>query len=369
MSADPDALGTDLWQQNHAATTDPAWGDPPLPAYHFQALPFGVTAVEGLKACAHYRYQTADDEEAWQEGPAPWGWVPADIAARMGRGGAPVTEAGVPADEPPVDPLLAQVETAFQAAGLTLNLPFRDPPPLTLDLDPRLRTARREIRFPTWQPYPILSVEIYADNATARRAWRSVRGQLQDRPLFFDLRLARIGRVVVSYERMSQTAFPSDLTVGLTALGEPDEMWTNADPPILISEGDISARRVPLTAGHHTGGAQTRIVVARDEASRQALIELVGDDTVRAQVAAVDLSRHSVLLLIGIAAIDEVEQVTPHECVGGFENDVRHELRLATTGSTRQTATVVTVDRLPLTPSTALLVNPIEPWRMPAADQ
>jgi hypothetical protein len=109
LTTDPDATGTALWRQNYEAAADPDL-DPPLPEYHFEPLPFAITAVEGIIACAHYGYQTADDPDAWEQGPArqliehlrsaltsylpgsdeaPWGWGPEDVAARMSRDGAP----------------------------------------------------------------------------------------------------------------------------------------------------------------------------------------------------------------------------------------------------------------------------------------
>src|SRR4051794_13378892 len=62
LKQDPDALGTQLWQQNYGAapSRDEA---PPLPTYHFEPLPFAVTAEEGLKHCACYTYQTMIDGE------------------------------------------------------------------------------------------------------------------------------------------------------------------------------------------------------------------------------------------------------------------------------------------------------------------
>lgn len=133
LTDDPDQLGTALWRQNYEAAGDPD-EDPPPPEYHFQPMPFGITAVEGLKMCAFYGYQTGDDPEAWAQGPArpflerlrsrlihvlpgwdeaPWGWSPADITALAGRGGAPSRVAeetgGEPIAEAPEDPLVRNV--------------------------------------------------------------------------------------------------------------------------------------------------------------------------------------------------------------------------------------------------------------------
>src|SRR6185369_12037774 len=109
---------------------------PPIAEYRFTPLPIGVTAEEGLKQCSCYGYQTFDEGPGEPAGPlleklkrrlvrhvagydaAPWGWSSADVASRIGRGGAPV----VP--EPgPEDPLIGDVESGFRQAGFALDRP------------------------------------------------------------------------------------------------------------------------------------------------------------------------------------------------------------------------------------------------------
>jgi hypothetical protein len=139
-------------------------------------------------------------------------------------------------------------------------------------------------------------------------------------------------------------------------------LWTNADPPLAVAGGEVLATRVPLTAGPGTGAGQSRAVVARSPQSRRALMDLIADEAVRAQVAAINLRTTSVLLLIGVAAVDRVEQVSLHELVAKFEDKTYVELRIAASGATQTTATVVAVDRLPVVPSSARLLDPIVPW-------
>jgi hypothetical protein len=107
LTDDPDRLGRDIWQQNYEAAASSDEERPPIAEYRFTPLPIGVTVGEGLKQCSCYGYQTFRAGAAPPAGPflerlerrlvcevtgydtAPWGWGPGDVAARIGRGGAP----------------------------------------------------------------------------------------------------------------------------------------------------------------------------------------------------------------------------------------------------------------------------------------
>ncbi len=62
LTDDADALGTMLWSRNHERAADTF--DEPRPVYHFTPLPIAVTAIEGVKQCDYYAYQTADRRHA-----------------------------------------------------------------------------------------------------------------------------------------------------------------------------------------------------------------------------------------------------------------------------------------------------------------
>jgi len=369
----PDVLGAELWQQNHDAAAYPD-EDPPLPEYRFEPLPFGITAIEALKACACYGYQTADDEDAWREGPArmiidslkgkllqvlpgwedaPWGWQPSDVTQRSGRGGTPQTLDPEGDAAPPEDPIVAQVEAAFASVGIVLTEAFGDPGPLSSDIDPRRRVGRRELRMPGTQPWPILSVEMYSDEATAGSVLRSLRAAIENDGARHDHRLARTGRVVIKYFGLLGYQLPAHLAEATTALGPPDEMWTSADPPLTIARGEVVARRVAITVTNRT----QRALLGHDEASLHALAALVDDD-VRQQILAVDPTKHAALLLLGIASVDALTEVSLHDRIDGTE------MFIATTGATPMIATMLVIDRLPTIPQMARLVDPTMGWRV-----
>jgi hypothetical protein len=370
----PDVLGTELWQQNYAAAAYPD-EEPPLPEYRFEPLPFGITTIEALKACSCYGYQTADDSDAWRDGPArwimeslrskliqtlagwdeaPWGWEPSDVTERSGRGGAPeIPDTPVQAT-PPEDPIIAQVEAAFAAVGIALAEPYANPGPLSADIDPRLRVGRRELRLPGTQPWPILNVEMYRDEATASSVLRSLRAKTEREGALHDNRLTRTGRVVVSYFGLHGYQLPAHLTRAVTALGPPDEMWTSADPPVAVVRAEVAARRVPVTVTNKT----QRVLIGHDEASLRTLAAVVDDDAVRQRILALDPANHAALILLGIASVDTVPEVALHDRVEG------NELFITTIGATPMIATMLITDRLPEIPAMARLLDPGLGWRV-----
>jgi hypothetical protein len=61
---DADEFGNQLWTVNYEIA---AWDDDsPQPPYTFTPLPITITAVEGLKQCAYFIYQSADEEGLWE---------------------------------------------------------------------------------------------------------------------------------------------------------------------------------------------------------------------------------------------------------------------------------------------------------------
>ena len=103
---DADDFGTQLWTVNYEIA---AWDDDlPQPAYTFTPLPITITAVEGLKQCAYFIYQSAGEEGLWERDglgdvlvrlkarlisllagfdTAPAGWDANELAARAHRTG------------------------------------------------------------------------------------------------------------------------------------------------------------------------------------------------------------------------------------------------------------------------------------------
>jgi hypothetical protein len=141
LTDDPDALGTALWRLNYEV---PAYEDedPPRPEYHFAPLPITITAIEGLKQCAYYEYQTATDDEVWEESEvaellhglrgqlldadreyadAPWGWEGKDVADRAGR---PAPQMPTPVVQEALSGAVGQGVRAGRPTGATgLRLP------------------------------------------------------------------------------------------------------------------------------------------------------------------------------------------------------------------------------------------------------
>lgn len=297
--------------------------------YVFAPLPVGVTAVEVLKTCGFYRYNrsrvpsvlTRIEHALYRFLPgyddAPWGWQGPDLTARADRPAPHGDDAG-PA---PLPDELAAVCDRLTAVGL---------PPVGTGLGPTEELTRRHAVparsvlgwatvFPPGRTgAPAIRVTVGADDDSAARLHHHeidrVVGDSRS-----GARVRRWGRTVVATElslpydhqptpRYSEEDVDEAVTALLhAALGAPDDEWSALDPPLHAGAGALLGRRVELVPPL---GAWAWVV--RTEPERARLLERVADAERSAAIRAVDLRRHSIVVL---GEYDGAEDVLGHELV------------------------------------------------------
>ncbi len=401
-SSSPDVgreIGEMLWRMNADNVLDPEV-DEPLPVYTFERLPCPVTAVEGLKALACYRYQTADDANRWRRSEAaalcrwlqgalirclpgfreaPWGWTAAHVDARLDRARVAALRN---ADPHPPPPQVTRVLAAFAAHEVDL-VPYtgveEDPPPgLASDFHDELR--RKTGHWVSGGEHGLgrnnVHVRLFVDDAGAHAAYLARRARhehIREWPQSLSpRRVARYGPVVVelSHPAEDMLSMPSRQgpiharqDAAFAQLGEPDEHWSNRDRPTLLesAEGTIVARHVALPPGYGRG-----VLVARDGAGLERIASLLADQQTRQQVLTVDLTRQTVLMIAGIADADHVSRARMYELASPPGQNSGYLLELTVEGARDLPAVVVAIDRLPEHPTETTVHHP-DPRQNPTA--
>jgi hypothetical protein len=396
----PDESGRALWGQNWERAGYEIKDRPPIEDYTFEPLPFAITVGEAFAHLGYFRYQTAEEFgrgwygsfagryeaavrtqlEGFVEGvkEAPWGWSPRDVRDRLSRGGAPGSDQTEP--DPAQDSQLAAVETAFAEGGITLTR-LADPGgrrPEGLAFAPRTVIGAWEVRvggtpeYPATGFLPALQVWLFADEEAARSTYRANLRRHQDERDSRPYGASRIGNVVILWSAFDSGHEAELLRGGLSVLGEPDEHWRGRPPQELLGPVQVGAVRALTTEG--AGSGMRYMVVARTPKELERLAGFIVDDDVRQQALAIDVSRQSALLLVGVASVDPGGLVTLQERVaetpdGAFTSDETvTEMTLDLAGLTMNAASLVTVPALRRAPQTARVWGPRLKTNMPIMD-
>jgi hypothetical protein len=349
-----------------------------MPVYRFEPLPVAVTAGEGLRQIAYYVYQSAGEPEDWAKAPlrrllnrlrhtllehvpdyrdAPWGWGSRELEARSARPAPP----NLPAAQPPAR--VVEVLEMFAAVDLridTRNVAFSS----GVLGDPRLVLC--DGTWPSrYSGFAPAALVICADVGTAEVVFLHMArgGQM----FGVDSHVYRWGDVVLStHQQADDVDRNRRIDAGLAQLtqperlGEPDDQWWNNAAPLAELDAEVVASHVRLdhvTAGTHLA---EHVTIARTPAQQRALVELLADDDVRAQVAAISTTRHSILLLRGVAEISDATSATVTEEIMYRPDHPERAQRLSlhTTGASSGFATVVRVQRLAAVPAMVWIEDP-----------
>jgi hypothetical protein len=175
-------------------------------------------------------------------------------------------------------------------------------------------------------------------------------------------RVARHGRAVVELAAPIRTfpgterirTPPAQLLSAVERLPPPDEVWSLQEAPTVFDQAIHATfvRNVVLPNGYSAG-----IRVARSEEGRQRVIDLVADEADQQALRAVDLERQSILMIAGVARLDDITHARIQEMVSP-DDSPKHQLQLTIEGYRHTSAVIAVIDRLPVTPTDAVVHLP-----------
>jgi hypothetical protein len=395
----PHALGETLWRANADAVLDSGWDEAPdaPPTYVFEPFPYPITAVEGLKAIACYRHQTADDPRRWDGSVpeafcislergliaylpgfdvAPWGWTSGHVEAKawQARRAAPDEDAG---ETVPVGADVTHAIELLVSQGIELE------PHTGVDddvpaggagrIDPAFQAlpSRKVGHWSSTNTYNYHQVQVraYADAGAAHVGYlvrRAVYERVPDERWAESTRIvARHGRLVVDLAR-HPVAPTVDLTRythvtlqqqrdALALLGEPDESWSSDALPIIadVEGATVAAQGIVLP---HSSGRAVRVVT--DHEGLQRLAELITDEHVRQQVLDIDPDTHTAVLVHGIAGANRLTRAHIQELASPPGYEPAYLLSLTIEGLRWTSAVLFVIDKLPVRPTEAVLHHP-----------
>ncbi len=395
----PHALGEILWRANADAVLDSGWEDEedaPL-TYVFEPFPHPITAVEGLKAIACYRHQTADDPRQWDGSVpeafcatlerdliaylpgfdvAPWGWTSSHVEAKawQARRAAPDEDAG---ETVPVGADVTHAIELLVSQGIELQphigVDYDLPPGATAHIDPDfLALPSRKVGH--WSStnthnYHQVQVRAYADDVDAHLGYlvrRAVYERVPDeRWAEYTIVVARYGRLVVDLAR-HPVAPTIDLTRhthvtleqqrdALASLGEPAESWSTDAIPIIadIDGATVAAQGIVLP------DSRSRAVrVVTDHEGLQRLAEQITDEHVRQQILDIDPDTHTAVLVHGVAGAHRLTRTHIQELASPPGYDPAYLLSLTIEGLRWTSAVLFVIDKLPVRPTEAVMHHP-----------
>ncbi len=378
LADDADALGSRLRRQNLIAVNVHDHGEPGIvedTGYVFAALPFAVTAEEGLKHCSYYRYQTADDEERWatsfarsfierlvsgllnhiasKDDDAPWGWGDADIQQRL-------TVRPLRSQDSPPDPEIAAAHSRLLATGIPFQSGGHRYPVGASPANPRVRGNVDDViaQWVAWGPEqgeaPAAAFLMRSEDAARTVfaelcAQRHLRGSMlwvkSHEVVFF-----RVGRLVMGIEHSWPGTPSAEWAQRLRAdFFDADEEWSQYEEVEEVTGTEVVAVRLEVAPVGRSGRGA---VVARTEKSLQRLCSFIQDSELRNQIAATDLSRHSVILATGLPAVTNVSEATLKTYRrSDSKRPTDIDLVYPSADNNHVVGTVLITDRLPATPA------------------
>lgn len=374
---DADELGIRLWTLNVESTGDT---DVPVSSYKFELLPIGITAAEGIKHCNYYLYQTGD-EEVWKSravggvlfslmrqlpsyipevADAPWGWGLKALTAREDRE-PPVPDSG----EPEVDEDYERLRAWWENVGLPLNKSRGAHRDLIKAVgDPRDIRAVAFYRPEVHSGFPAVEVMLASGVEVAEKIYAHLLAQRHRRewPDSENVHLYRFGDIVIDsrFNLDRQVRFSEEFEVRIAAVGEPDRHWWSGAPPQQSVSGSVLETWVRLTRDRGGTHSTSKAMVARNPKELNLIVEMIEDPELRERLRAVPLASKSVILLRGVASIDEIDTMEVHERVidVGDGPEVGHVLSMRTDGATMGIATAVVTDRLEKRPAKLVVSDP-----------
>jgi hypothetical protein len=374
LTDDPDRTGALLWSRNYEVAADLEI-DGTVPEYRFEPLPVTITAVEGVKHCEFYRYQTENDGDWTRDGvgkllrtlraklisampehrSAPWGWGPKELEERMERP-RPV----IPGPPEEADPRVARWLQDWKAAGLPLTQLE-----LTADLRKMVPDPRELLAYGYYRPgryggfAPVL-VTLCATEEAAETCFTSQLRRNQT-SRWLDVHVYRLGTTIaVSTFMPAQDAELIPVVAERIArLGPPDRHWWSLAPPVREMQAQVLSSRVRLSASKAGAHSDARAIYARTPKQREVLLELLADPEVRELVAGVDTRKKTLLLLRGVSEVRSVEAVKIEEELidNGLGDSLEHAMYIKTVGASMAIGTLIVLDRLGRTPARATLID------------
>lgn len=371
---DPDRAGTLLWARNYESAADPKL-DGTVPEYRFQPLPITITAVEGVKQCEFYRYQTENDGDWTRDGvgallralrarliaaipehrAAPWGWGRKELEERLGR-----ERPSLPGPPAEPDPRVVRWLEDWEAAGLALTR-IEIPRELVQSVpDPRDLLAHGYYRPPNQSGFAPVMVTCCAGEAASGACFvAQVRKNQTAR--WQDVHVYRFGNAVAvtSFVLPHEERFMTMVNERVARLGPPDQHWWSLAPPLQQVKAEVLSSRVRLSRSKAGAHSDARAIFARTPKQRDVLIELLEDAEVRGLVAGVDTRKKTVALLRGVSEIASVKSVKIEEELmdNGLGESLQHAMYIHTEGASTATGTLVVMDRIGRTPGRATLVD------------
>lgn len=372
VTDDPRAFGTMLWSRNYERAGSGA--AQPRPAYDFTPLPVTVTAIEGVKQCEYYAYQTATDDKRWQRGglgkllttlrtqllyaapehkAAPWGWRGSDLSQRADR------PAPVPPQAVEASPAVVALFERWAGVGLPLiDTPVSDEERAATD-DPRSILGGGYHRPAGHGGFAPVVVRVYADAGTAKEHFARAAQMHQRQRFINDVHVYRFGTFVATtaFIPEHESHHIAAVDAKISRLGAPDDHWWSLAPPLRELTGGVLASHVRLS---WPGPVDARAVFARTPSEVKVLATMIADDEVKDLLTSVNTRKQTAVLLQGVTEIafvfsgSIVEEVLDH----GLGPQLEHRMLLDTDGASMAVGTLVVVDRLTRTPATATVNDP-----------
>lgn len=307
LTKDPDALGEQLLSYGRRSSRREGES-----GYRFTPLPIGLTPVEVIKACQHYRYKRtrvpaiinrlvdhmAVHLDGWSE--APWGWSVDHVEARRDR---PAPGSDSPAPPPRA---LTDVAERLEAAGW--------------EADKIVEAVSSIIgtKAAYWAPEGLLGAlsafheVLRADQRLLSRCYVVVSRNAEDAKRSFAwaigaTRSAEVRRVdnlvVVSSHAPTGSGIVPETAEALDRLGPVDDLWSEYEPPVVSGVGEKVAEHTPMAL------PSTLVITTKPELER--LLSTLHDPGVIDKLRRIDLREQSVLVApdLEIGELQRVELV------------------------------------------------------------
>lgn len=350
---DPDELGRKLFKPPKSGKNE----------YAFRPLPIQLTAIEIVKSCDFFTYNSRSNryitdlrEQAMEWVPgydaAPWGWQDQDVTDRRDRPAPPLPRAP--------DPRLIEVVERFAAAGIELVASEQIPQELRLAFPLRERQPiiayGHAFPFGTGGFAPLVAI-LASDEKSAEKAWFYAVG-LAMSPAG-ETKVRQWGNLVVFTQfRPEQAHAQAQVEEALASWPDPSRTWSNSDPSRQVIRHPEVTRHVELQGLYES----RRTLVARTAAEHVRLMSRIRNADVRSALADLDPARQSIIVVVGDDDIGAVEVLELVDAVSPqyYPPPPLTELNIRATPPADPStfATLIVCDRLEMTPHCVRVLAP-----------